>query len=69
MVIEGTLKGELDDHLGYGKHKPEGRGGGNTRNGRQAKTVLTDTGRWRFRCRRSGIPVSSRKSSLKGSGG
>ncbi len=33
-----------DDHLGYGKHEPEGRDGGNSRNGRRAKTVLTDTG-------------------------
>jgi Transposase, Mutator family len=44
MVIEGALEGELDDHLGYGKHDPEGRDGGNSRNGRPAKTVLTDTG-------------------------
>ena len=34
MVIEGALEGELDDHLGYGKHDPEGRDGGNSRNGR-----------------------------------
>ena len=44
MVIEGALEGELNDHLGYGKHDPEGRDGGNSRNGRRAKTVLTDTG-------------------------
>ena len=44
MVIEGALEGELDDHLGYGKHQPEGRDGGNSRNGRRAKTVLTGTG-------------------------
>jgi putative transposase len=31
MVIEGALEGELDDHLGYGKHDPEGRDGGNSR--------------------------------------
>src|SRR5213079_2121098 len=36
--------GELDDHLGYGKHAPAGRNGGNSRNGHRAKTVLTDTG-------------------------
>ena len=35
----GALEGELDDHLGYGKHDPEGRDGGNSRNGRRAKTV------------------------------
>ena len=22
MVVEGALEGELDDHLGYGKHDP-----------------------------------------------
>jgi putative transposase len=44
MVIEGALEGELDDHLGYSKHDPEGRDGGNSRNGYRGKTVLTDTG-------------------------
>ena len=37
MVIEGALEGELDDHLGYGKHDLEGRNGGNSRNGRAAE--------------------------------
>ena len=44
MVIEGALEGELDDHLGYARHHPDGRDGGNSRNGRRAKTVLTDDG-------------------------
>ena len=44
MVVESALEGELDDHLGYGKHDPAGRNGGNSRNGHRAKTVLTDTG-------------------------
>src|SRR6266566_6198778 len=44
MVIEGALEGELDDHLGYAKHDPEGRNGGNSRNGHRAKTVLTQAG-------------------------
>src|SRR6266568_4412671 len=44
MVIEGALEGELDDHLGYGQHDPEGRDGGNSRNGYRAKTVITETG-------------------------
>ena len=39
MVVEGALEGELDDHLGYGKHDPAGRDGGNSRNGRRAETV------------------------------
>src|ERR1700689_541775 len=44
MVVEGALEGELDDHLGYAKHDPEGRDGGNSRNGYRAKTVLTEAG-------------------------
>jgi putative transposase len=44
MVVEGALEGELDDHLGYGKHDPAGRNGGNSRNGHRTKTVLADTG-------------------------
>src|SRR6202167_2900357 len=44
MGVEGALEGELDDHLGYAKHDPVGRDGGNSRNGRRAKTVLTEAG-------------------------
>src|SRR6202167_4518188 len=44
MVVEGALEGELDDHLGYGKHDLAGRNGSNSRNGHRAKTVLTDAG-------------------------
>ena len=69
MVIEGALEGELDDHLGYGKHDPEGRDGGNSRNGHRAKTVLTDTGPVEISGHATGIPVSTRKSSRNGSGG
>jgi hypothetical protein len=28
LVMESALDGELDDHLGYGKHVPAGRDGG-----------------------------------------
>ena len=69
MVVEGALEGEMDDHLGYARHDPAGRDGGNSRNGHRAKTVLTDTGRWKSPCRGTVIPASSRKSSPKGSGG
>ena len=34
----------MDAHLGYAKHDPAGRDGGNSRNGHRAKTVLTDVG-------------------------
>ena len=44
MVVEGALEGELDDHLGYSKHDPEGRNGGNSRNGYREKTVITEAG-------------------------
>lgn len=36
--------GEITDHLGYDKHDPAGKNGGNSRDGTRAKTVLTDVG-------------------------
>ena len=44
MVIEGALEGEMDSHLGYSRHSPEGRNNGNSRNGHRAKTVITEAG-------------------------
>lgn len=41
-VIETALDEEMVEHLGYDKHAVEGRDGGNSRNGRRTKTVLTD---------------------------
>ena len=32
----------MSEHLGYDKHAVEGRNGGNSRNGKRTKTVLTD---------------------------
>jgi putative transposase len=43
-VLEAALEGELDSHLGYGKHDTAGRDGGNSRNGRRSKTVVTEAG-------------------------
>jgi putative transposase len=43
-VIEAAMDGEITDHLGYDKHDPAGKDGGNSRNGSRAKTVLTDVG-------------------------
>jgi putative transposase len=43
-VIEAAMDGEITDHLGYAKHDPAGKDGGNSRNGSRAKTVLTDVG-------------------------
>jgi transposase-like protein len=43
-VIETALEEEMAEHLGYDKHDPVGRNRGNSRNGKRAKTVLTDSG-------------------------
>jgi putative transposase len=34
----------MTDHLGYDKHDPAGRDGGNSRNGTRTKSVITDVG-------------------------
>lgn len=44
MVLETALQGEMDAHLGYGKHEPAGRNTGNSRNGTGPKTVVTYVG-------------------------
>ena len=44
VVLESALDGEMDAHLGYRKHDPAGDGSGNSRNGKRAKTVVTDVG-------------------------
>jgi putative transposase len=43
-LMESALEGEITDHLGYDRHDPAGRDGGNSRNGHRSKTVLTDVG-------------------------
>ena len=43
-VLETALEAELSEHLGYEKHDPAGRNGGNSRNGTRTKTVLTEVG-------------------------
>jgi putative transposase len=43
-VLETALDAELSEHLGYDRHDPTGRNGGNSRNGTRAKTVLTEVG-------------------------
>ncbi len=34
-LLESALEGEMSDHLGYDRHDPAGRNGGNSRNGRR----------------------------------
>ena len=69
MVIEGALEGELDDHLGYGKHQRKAAMAVIPVMADGSRRCLPIRGRWRFRYPGTGIPVSSRKSSPNGSGG
>jgi transposase-like protein len=44
QTFEALLEVEMEEHLGYAKHAPEGRGSGNSRNGATAKTIRGDFG-------------------------
>ncbi len=44
LAMERVLAAELEDHLGYSKHSPEGRNSGNSRNGHSKKTLKGDFG-------------------------
>lgn len=44
LTVESALKAELDEHLGYERHAPAGRGSGNSRNGYSGKTLKGDLG-------------------------
>ena len=44
LVPRQGLEVEMDEHLGYAKHSPAGRDGGNSRNGTPSKTVITEVG-------------------------
>jgi hypothetical protein len=68
-VIEGALNGEMDDHLGYSKHDPDGRNGGKSRNGHREGPCSPAPARWRSACRGTGTPASARRSPVNGSGG
>ena len=59
-VIETALEEEIAEHLGYDKRDPVGRNGGNSRNGRRAKTVLTDSSEVEVEVPRTGTAASSR---------
>ena len=45
-VVERALEAEMREHLGYEAHAPEGRGSGNSRNGRSGKTVQSESGQF-----------------------
>jgi transposase-like protein len=42
-IIERTLQAEMDHHLGYTKHDPQGHHSGNSRNGKGKKTIVADS--------------------------
>jgi len=42
--MEQMLEGELDGHLGYAKHSPQGINSGNSRNGKTSKKIKTTRG-------------------------
>jgi transposase-like protein len=42
--VQQMLKAEMDEHLGYEKHSPEGINTGNSRNGTSQKTLKTSIG-------------------------
>jgi putative transposase len=44
QTLEAFLELEMEEHLGYSKYAPDGRGSGNSRNGSSAKTVRGDFG-------------------------
>jgi putative transposase len=44
LTVEAALTGELDFHLGYGKHELTGHGSGNSRNGYSTKKLLGNHG-------------------------
>jgi putative transposase len=43
-LLERALTAEMNEHLGYAKHEPAGRNGGNSRNGTSRKTLKTEQG-------------------------
>jgi transposase-like protein len=43
-AMQALLKTEMEEHLGYEKHAPEGRKTGNSRNGVDSKTIRGDFG-------------------------
>ena len=44
MLVERMLAGEMNHHLGYEKHDPDGYGSGNSRNGKSRKTLKGESG-------------------------
>jgi putative transposase len=47
-LVERMLAGEMNHHLGYEKHDPDGYGSGNSRNGKSRKTLKGEAGEMRI---------------------
>ncbi len=45
-VVERALEAEMREHLGYETYAAEGRGSGNSRNGKSGKTVQSESGQF-----------------------
>jgi transposase-like protein len=60
-VLEAGLEAEMTEHVGYERHDPAGRNGGNSRNGTRTKTVITDVGPVERRCPVTATPASNPK--------
>ena len=43
-LVETALEAEMTEHLGYEKHSPDGRGTGNSRNGKTSKRLIGSDG-------------------------
>ena len=44
ITVQASLNAEMDEHIGYSKHSPEGYNSGNSRNGYNRKTLKGDHG-------------------------
>ena len=45
-MVERALEAEMAEHLGYEPHASEGRGSGNSRNGKSRKTIQSEAGQF-----------------------
>ena len=59
-LIERALGGEMNHHLGYPSGAPKPATATNQRNGLGAKTVLTEDGPMRSKCRATAMAASNR---------
>ena len=61
-LIERAMSGELSHHLGYGRGQDKPKGATNHRNGKSAKTVLTEDGPLHIEVPRGTVRAASSRS-------